>query len=82
MVEVLLRFIWSNPLLKQGHLKVAQDYVQVAFVHLQGGDSTTSGQPILMFWHLRSEEILTDVQTEPLVFQFEPTAFCPHSGHH
>ncbi|KAK4806816.1 hypothetical protein QYF61_005612 [Mycteria americana] len=82
MVEVgrdLWRLSCTTPLLKQGYLEpVAQDHVQTAFEYLQGGRlHNLSGQPFPVLSHPHSQKVFPDVQTEPPVFHFVPTASCP-----
>ena len=47
------------------------------------GDSTgLSGKPVQMLSHLHSRKVFPDVEREPPVFQFVPTASGPVTGHH
>jgi len=68
----------------QGHLKpVAQDCVQMAFEHMQGGrlhHLPVQAVPVLS--HPDSEKVFPGVQMEPAVFQFVPIASRPVTGHH
>lgn len=55
--------LYVNPLLKQGHLQLfIQDHTQVAFEELQGGDPTTSRQPVPVLHHLHSNKVIPGVQ--------------------
>lgn len=68
-MEGTCRDLCATPLFKQTHLaQVAQDHVQVVFEYLQGWRAHSfSGQPEAVLHRPRSEEVLPDVQTEPLV---------------
>ena len=71
------------PLPKLGHPEQgAQDCVQEVSEGRQGGEPTTSGQPVPVLCHTYSKEMLPDVQIERLVFQLVHSAFCPGTGHH
>ena len=79
MVEAgrdLWRSSGPTPLLKQGHLgQVASDHVQIAFEYLQGWRlHNLSGQPVPVLGHPHSKKVFPDVQREPPVLQFVPTA--------
>lgn len=86
MVEVG-RNLWVHlvqPLLKHGHPKQpGQDHIQVTFVNLRGWSlHSLSGQSMPVLWHLYSTQVLSDVQTEPLVLQLVPAASFPVTGQH
>jgi len=72
---------------KQGRLEaVAQDHVQVALEYLQkrrqgGRLHSLSGQPVPVLGHPHSKEVIPDVQREPAVFRFVPTASFHIPGH-
>jgi len=58
---------------------VAQDHVQVAFQYVQGESlHDLPGQPVT----LKGKKVFPDVQREPPVFLFVPTAAGPVTGHH
>ena len=86
MVEVGwdLKVVLSNHLLKQGHTEqAAQDRVQTAFEYLQGQRlHSLWAQPAPVLGHPHCENVFTDVQTVPPVFQFVLMASCPVTGHH
>jgi len=79
-LEGPLEVIWSKPLLKHGHLElVAQDHV---LEYLQGWRlHNLPGQPVPWLGHPHREKVFPDVQREPPVFQFVPTASGPATGH-
>lgn len=52
-------------------------HVQVTSGDVQG-DSTAPEQPLPVLSHLHSKEVVMDVQKEPRVFQFVPTASSRH----
>jgi len=72
------------PLLKQDHLEqAAQDLVQVGLEYPQRRRlHNLPGQPVPVFCHPQSEEILPHVQTELPMLQFVPIAPCPVARHH
>ena len=55
---------------------MAFPYLQVWRLH------HLSGQSVPVLRHPHSEKVLTNVQSEPPVFQFVPLASCPGTGHH
>lgn len=62
----------SVPLLRHLEL-IAQNLVQVALEDLHGWRfHSLSGQPLSVFWHLLSMEVLLGVQIEPPVYRFVP----------
>ena len=87
MVEIGKEF-WKScgptSLLKQGHLQpLVCDHVKAAFEYHQGQRLyNVSGQSMPVLSNQRSEEVFPDVQKEPLVFQFVPTASCLVTVHH
>jgi len=82
------RDLWASsspmPLLKQGHLKQdAQDLVLADLEYLHRRRiHNPSGQPVPVFCHPQSEEVLPHVQLQLPLLQFVPTAPCPVTGHH
>lgn len=63
--------------LKQEH---TEQSAQAASKVLQDRHSTTSGQPIPVFHHLRSIEVLPEIQSDPHVFHFSDIVPCFISG--
>jgi len=82
------RDLWGSsspiPLPKQGQLKqAAQDLIQASFKYLQRRRlCRPSRQPVPVFCHPQSEEVLPHVQMELPVLQFVPIAPCPVAEHH
>jgi len=86
MLEVgrdLWRSSSPTPLLKRVHLQpVTQDCVQMGFEHVQGRRlHHLCGHPVPVLSNLHSEKMSADVQTEPYLFQFVPTAHGSVTGH-
>ena len=69
---------------KQGHLQQAvQDFIQAGLEYLQRRRfHNLPGQPVAVFCHTQSEEIVPHVQVELPVLQFVPVAPRPDTGYH
>ena len=62
---------------------IAQDRVQTGSEYLQAWRlHDLPGQPVPARGHPHSENVFPDIQMEPPVFQFVPTAPGPVTGHH
>lgn len=86
MVEVgrdLWRLSSPTPLLKQGHSEpAAQEHAQTTLESPQGQRlHNLHGQPVPALDHPHSENTLSDIQTEPALFQFVPIASGVVTGH-
>lgn len=72
----------AQPLIQEGHLEqAAQHHALVASEDLQEGDSTNSlGKLCQCSITPTQHKRVTDIQREPSVCQFVPTATCPSTG--
>ena len=71
-----------TPLLKQGHLQQAAQYLVQAGVEYRQRRRlhNVPGQPVPVLRHPQTEEVLPHVQTELPLLQFVPIAPCPVAG--
>lgn len=75
--------VLEEPQLQQGQSdQGAHDYVQAASEDLQGENSTVSGQTVPVLGYPHSTEVLPNGQTQPLLLQFDPIAYCLDTGHY